>query len=131
MMSTRRKVPRRSDATERPMGSIHAGSDGQDLGTPKSFSSKIPMGRPRRGGIDVPKFMDSHAMRPLEAETLRGLQNTPEDEFGVTHHDILFNEAENKVYCVLNAPDESAVRRHHEKAGIACDWVHEVESTRG
>ena len=78
----------------------------------------------------MPKFMDTHPMRPLDAKTLRELQHAPKDEFGVTHHDILFTEDGNKVFCVLNAPDEDAVRKHHEKAGIECDWVEEVESTR-
>lgn len=69
-------------------------------------------------------------MDPLTATKLRELQKAPEDEFGVTHHDILFNEAENQIWCVLNAPDSDAVQKHHTKAGIQCDWIHEVESTR-
>lgn len=79
----------------------------------------------------MPKYLDTHQMEPLTADTLRKLQTAPPDEFGVTHHDILFNEGENKVYCVLNAPDEEAVKKHHEKAGIRCEWIHEVDSTRG
>ncbi|MCI4356992.1 MAG: DUF4242 domain-containing protein [Thermoplasmata archaeon] len=79
----------------------------------------------------MPKFIDSHPMGTISAETLHKLQSAPKDEFGVTHHDILFNKAENKVFCVLNAPDEAAVRRHHEHHGIKCDWVEQIESTRG
>lgn len=78
----------------------------------------------------MPKFMDMHPMQPLTADTLKQLQTAPADEFGVTHHDILFNEAENKTYCVLNAPDQAAVEKHHAKAGITCEWIHQVESTR-
>lgn len=78
----------------------------------------------------MPKCMYTHPMRPLDAKTLRELQQAPEDEFGVTHHDILFSEDGNKVFCVLDAPDENAVRKHHEKVGTMCDWVEEVESTR-
>ena len=37
---------------------------------------------------------------------------------------------EDKVYCVLNAPNRAAVQKHHEKAGLKCDWIHEVKSTR-
>jgi hypothetical protein len=70
-------------------------------------------------------------MEPFKADELRKLQNAPPDEFGVTHHDILFSEEENKIYCVLDAPDAEAVKKHHAKAGISCDWVHEVKSARG
>ncbi|NIQ96842.1 MAG: DUF4242 domain-containing protein [Desulfuromonadales bacterium] len=59
------------------------------------------------------------------------LQNAPPDEFGVTHHDVLFSEDDDKIYCVLNAPDFKAIEKHHAKAGIKCDWIHEVKSTRG
>lgn len=78
----------------------------------------------------MPKFIDTHEMKPLSGDQLKKLQNAPPDEFGVTHHDILFSEKENKVYCVLDAPNAESVHKHHEKAGIKCDWVHEVESTR-
>lgn len=78
----------------------------------------------------MPKYIDSHPMNPLTAEQLRGLQNAPEDEFGVVHHDILFNEQANKIWCVLDAPDREAIDKHHAKAGIRCEWIHEVKSTR-
>jgi len=69
-------------------------------------------------------------MEPLTVDQLRELQHAPPDEYGVTHHDILFSEAENKVYCVLDAPDMDAIHKHHAGAGIKCDWVLEVQSTR-
>jgi hypothetical protein len=78
----------------------------------------------------MPKFIDSHPMGSITPETLRKLQTAPKDEYGITHHDILFNKSENKVFCVLNAPDKDSVRRHHDHHGIKCDWVEEIESTR-
>ncbi|MGA8302260.1 MAG: nickel-binding protein [Thermoplasmata archaeon] len=78
----------------------------------------------------MPKYIDTHEMGTIDPETLKKLQHAPVDEFGVTHHDILFNQAENRVYCVLNAPNADAVRKHHAEVGLKCDWVHEVESTR-
>ena len=79
----------------------------------------------------MPKFIDTHPMNPFKADELNKLQSAPPDEFGVTHHDILFSEEDNKIYCVLDAPNAEAVHKHHAQAGIKCDWVHEVESTRG
>ena len=78
----------------------------------------------------MPKFNDAHPMTPLTAEQLRAAQASPPDEFGVSHHDIPFNEPENKIYCVLDAPDQTAIEKHHAKIEIRCDWIHEVESTR-
>ena len=78
----------------------------------------------------MPKYMDEHQMEPFTAEQLRELQNAPPDEFGVTHHDVLFNEEENKIWCILDAPNKEAVEKHHEKAGLKCDWIREVKSTR-
>ena len=70
-------------------------------------------------------------MGSLTEEQLRALQNAKVDEFGVTHHDILYNTDSDKVYCVLNAPDKESVIRHHKQAGIDCEWVEEVKSTKG
>ena len=78
----------------------------------------------------MPKYMDEHQMEPFTAQQLRELQNAPPDEFGVTHHDVLFNEEENKIWCILDAPNKEAIEKHHEKAGLKCDWIREVESTR-
>jgi hypothetical protein len=36
----------------------------------------------------MPKFIDTHPMKPFTGEELNKLQNAPPDEFGVTHHDI-------------------------------------------
>ncbi len=39
-------------------------------------------------------------------------------------------QQEDKVYCVLDVPSKEAVANHHKHAGIQCEWIHEVESTR-
>ena len=39
----------------------------------------------------MPKFIDTHAMQPFTGDELKKLQDAPPDEFGVTHHDILFS----------------------------------------
>jgi Protein of unknown function (DUF4242) len=78
----------------------------------------------------MPKFIDSHPMGALSPDMLRKLQHAKPDEFGVTHHDILFNAKEDRAFCVLDAPDRESVVKHHAKAGITCDFIREVESTR-
>jgi Protein of unknown function (DUF4242) len=78
----------------------------------------------------MPKYIDAHPMGKIPPEVLRKLQNAPRDEFGVTHHDILFNMKDDKLFCVLDAPSQDAVAKHHAKVGITCDFIEEVESTR-
>jgi hypothetical protein len=40
----------------------------------------------------------------------------------------LFHNPDGKVYCLLEAPDEEAVRLHHAALGVPCGDVHEVQS---
>jgi hypothetical protein len=53
----------------------------------------------------------------------------PKDEHGVTHENILYSYEEDKLFCLLDAPDKEAVRQHHQKLGISCDWIVEVKTT--
>ena len=76
------------------------------------------------------RYIDIHQMAPLTAEKLCEAQGTPKDEFGVTHYEILFSEKDNKVWCILDAPDRDAIEKHHAKAGIKCESIYEVTSTK-
>lgn len=76
----------------------------------------------------MPTFIDSHPMKPFTDEDLRKLIDEPEDEFGVVHKDVFFSRKHDKTMCVLDAPNKEAVEKHHEKAGLKCDWIYEVES---
>ncbi len=75
------------------------------------------------------RFLDSHKLKGITEETLKKLQNAPRDEFGVKHVNLLYNKAEDKLYCLLDAPNREAIEKHHKKTGIKCDWITEVETT--
>ena len=75
------------------------------------------------------RFIDQHPMKPFKAEQLIGLHKMKADEFGVTHHDIIYSETENKIWCIIDAPNKEAVRKHHEKAGVKPDFIIEVKTT--
>ena len=77
----------------------------------------------------MPKFLDSHALKGANPETLRKLQNEPKDDFGVTHLNIIYSEDEDRCYCFLDAPDKEAVVKHHSKLGFKCDMIREVDAT--
>ena len=78
----------------------------------------------------MPRYIDQHAMIPFKAEQLKKLQNAEADEFGVTHHELIFSEKDNKIWCVIDAPNKEAVEKHHKKANIKADFIFEVETTR-
>jgi Protein of unknown function (DUF4242) len=78
----------------------------------------------------MPKFLDSHHMKDVDENTLRNAQNSPKDEFGVTHENIMYNEKEDKLFCLLDAPSKEAVEKHHQKLGIQCEWITEVKTTK-
>ena len=75
------------------------------------------------------KFLDVHSLEGIRDEgTLRKLQQSPMDQFGVEHIKILFNRQANICFCLLEAPDREAIEKHHEKYSIKCNWITEVET---
>jgi hypothetical protein len=77
----------------------------------------------------MPKFMDYHDDLKLPDDALRGITEDAKagksDEFGVRQVE-LYHNPEGKVYCLLEAPDEDAVRKHHAALGVSCGDVHPV-----
>ena len=77
------------------------------------------------------RFMDFHEDLKLPAEAIAQIaddtRNARADQFGVRQID-LYHNADGKVYCLLDAPDEEAVRAHHAALGVSCGDVHQVES---
>ena len=77
----------------------------------------------------MPQFMDFHDDLKLPEQAIQQItkdakeQNS--DEFGVRQVE-LFHNPDGKVYCLLEAPDADAVRKHHEALGVPCGEVHEV-----
>ena len=77
----------------------------------------------------MPQFMDYHddlklpdaAVQQITEEAKAGKS----DEFGVRQVE-LFHNPDGKVYCLLEAPDEDAVRKHHAALGVPCGDVHPV-----
>ncbi len=77
----------------------------------------------------MPKFMDFHDDLKLPQEAIdqiaRGTRDGDTDEFGVRQVE-LYHNADGKVYCLLEAPSEEAVRQHHAALDVPCGDVHEV-----
>jgi hypothetical protein len=77
----------------------------------------------------MPQFMDFHDDLKLPDEAIQQIakdtKDEKADEFGVRQVE-LFHNPEGKVYCLLEAPDAEAVRKHHAALGVPCGDVHEV-----
>jgi hypothetical protein len=75
-------------------------------------------------------FMDFHPDLPLSGEDIAQIsddaRNKRADQFGVRQVELSHNVA-GQIYCLLEAPDEDAVRQNHAALGIDCGAVHQVE----
>jgi Protein of unknown function (DUF4242) len=79
----------------------------------------------------VPRFMDFHPDLKLPAEAIAQIaddtRNKRADQFGVRQPG-LYHNADGAVYCLLEGPDEDAIRAHHAALGVPRGDVHQVES---
>jgi hypothetical protein len=74
--------------------------------------------------------MDFHDDLKLPPEAIaeigEGAKAGVTDQFGVRQVE-LYHNADGKVYCLLEGPDEDAIRKHHEAIGVECGDVHQVD----
>ncbi len=79
----------------------------------------------------MPKFMDFHDALPLWSADIEQLRSQTEagtaDEYGVRQLELYYN-SEGKAYCLLEGPDEEAVRQHHAALNVSCGEVNKVET---
>jgi Nickel responsive protein SCO4226-like len=85
----------------------------------------------RRQEHDMAVFMDFHEDLKLPAEAIAQIaedtRNKRSDQFGVRQVELYHNPG-GQVYCLLEGPDEDAIRRHHAALGVPCGDVHQVDS---
>ena len=81
----------------------------------------------------MPTYMDFHDDLKLPPDAIeaitQGTLNHDVDEFGVRQIE-LYHNSDGKVYCLLDAPDEEAVRKHHAALDVSCGDVHKVSQLR-
>ncbi len=74
-------------------------------------------------------FMDFHGDLKLPAEAIAQIADDTRaeraDQFGVRQVE-LYHNAEGQVYCLLEGPDEDAIRKHHAALDVPCGDVHRV-----
>ena len=77
----------------------------------------------------MPRFMDFHPDLQVSPEGIARLRREAvegtRDQYGVCQIDLFFNPDGKGIYCLLDGPDEVAVRNHHNGR---CNDVIQVES---
>src|SRR5947208_15327578 len=79
----------------------------------------------------MPLFLDTHHGSELNADQirhfLRSARGATRDEFGVRPLDLYCGD-DGRVFYVVAAPDESAIRQSHAADGVVCPRVRRVQS---
>lgn len=79
----------------------------------------------------MPTFMDFHSMGRFTEDDLKKGQEEPRDEFGVKILNTFYDYESGMMFCLVDAPDRSAVENHHAKFGMNCEWITQVKMTTG
>ena len=76
----------------------------------------------------MPRFLDSHALGGATEDKLTQARSAPIGADDVRAINVVYNQKENKLYCLTEAPNK-AVDKHHRDMGMTCDWITEVRTT--
>jgi Protein of unknown function (DUF4242) len=78
----------------------------------------------------MPIFLDSHHGSELAVEVirafLRGARSGAADAYGVIPLDLYCGD-DSRVFCVVSAPDEAAIRQGHAAQGVVCRRIRRVQ----
>ena len=90
-----------------------------------------PPERTRVALRNAPISMDYHPDLKLPDEAIAQIADDTRheraDQFGVRQLE-LYHNADGAVYCLLEGPDEEAIRRHHAALGVPCGDIHQVDT---
>lgn len=78
----------------------------------------------------MPIFLDMHKLGSYTKEQLIiGLEDEA-DEFGVTVHQMMFNEKEDILHCICSAPNIESIEKHHMKFNTKCDKIFPIDEIK-
>jgi len=79
----------------------------------------------------MPTYMDMHDIPGVKAEDVAQAHEADlrtQGKYGVDYKQYWVNEAEGKVFCLVDAPDkEAAARTHREAHGLEAHTLYEVK----
>lgn len=71
-------------------------------------------------------FIDIHHLREDLLELIKNDVNK-ESNPSVSTLNMFYNSTEQELYCIMDSVDESSLREHHQRLGLKCDFVMDVE----
>jgi hypothetical protein len=78
---------------------------------------------------DMTLYMDYHEGLRLPAQAITQIvENARADRLGVRQPELYHNPRGTVYNCLLEGPDEDAIRSHHAALGLPCSDVHQVDS---
>lgn len=75
-------------------------------------------------------YLVAGPMKPYTETEVLAIQSSPGDRFGVVHYDAFYNQKEDKMWTVHEAPNEESLQRHLASSGYQAEWFQEVRSAR-
>jgi hypothetical protein len=79
--------------------------------------------------IYTSRFIDVHSLGACSDDDLKKFQESPIDEYGVKVLNLFYNREVGLSFFLLEAPNRQAVEKNHEKYGVLCNRVTEVQAT--
>jgi hypothetical protein len=81
----------------------------------------------------MPAFMDCHSLSDVSLIVLQQLQGEVDAGFVDPNGVRVFGHwaEEGVIYCVIDAPDESAVVKHHAARLLRCNDLHRLDGLSG
>lgn len=71
-----------------------------------------------------------HSLNDYTRQSLLENLEDEADEFGVTVHQMIFNEKEDFLHCICEAPSKDAVIKHHMKFNTKCDHIVDIDQIK-
>lgn len=78
----------------------------------------------------MPTFIDSHNIKGLTQDRLEKIANSPPDKFGVTCLELFHSKNEDRLYCIIDAPNKEAIVRFHKSEGLECESITEIHQIK-
>lgn len=74
----------------------------------------------------MPVFLDEHL---IDADSLTLFKNVMNNEFEshIYTKEMFLSQKQQKLYCILDSPNEKAIRDHHSKFGIRCNSIIQIQ----
>jgi len=78
----------------------------------------------------MPLFLDMHKLGGYSRLELEKSVSEDIDEFGVKVNQLLFNEKEDVLFCICEAPSKEAIINHHKKFNCICETIIETDHVK-